>query len=351
MGEPSGWSHKRRSRYEPRPYRCRNAASPAGHCGGVRASVLLAVAATWPSCMTVEAPPIVAIAAHRGNCPLRGEIVDLDDSGEVAIESLDDDADSDTLAANALHVANAARAARQLLPAASRRASRGRGTVAGITRVSGGPLPPRGHIDGQAHRNGVHSALHARRVLLPTGTGGSLRRNGISVVWHGAAPGRASRRQEDGPMRARRGRAVGLGGCASGTLLLPHASPGRPSRPDPTPGERHAVSERAAPHAVAPDAHAERGRVRPPLASRSARLCIGRRANYAVELTLACDLACRHCGSRAGRARPDELTTEEALDLQNTGDPGAGRHRGETYHRGGRRSSPRSGAAGCRARS
>lgn len=37
---------------------------------------------------------------------------------------------------------------------------------------------------------------------------------------------------------------------------------------------------------------------------------------YAVwELTLACDLACRHCGSRAGRARPDELTTQEALDL------------------------------------
>ncbi len=37
---------------------------------------------------------------------------------------------------------------------------------------------------------------------------------------------------------------------------------------------------------------------------------------YAVwEITLACDLACRHCGSRAGRARPDELTTEEALDL------------------------------------
>ena len=37
---------------------------------------------------------------------------------------------------------------------------------------------------------------------------------------------------------------------------------------------------------------------------------------YAVwEVTLACDLACRHCGSRAGRARPDELTTAEALDL------------------------------------
>jgi radical SAM protein with 4Fe4S-binding SPASM domain len=37
---------------------------------------------------------------------------------------------------------------------------------------------------------------------------------------------------------------------------------------------------------------------------------------YAVwEVTLACDLACRHCGSRAGRARPDELTTAECLDL------------------------------------
>ncbi|MDD9970298.1 MAG: radical SAM protein [Myxococcales bacterium] len=36
---------------------------------------------------------------------------------------------------------------------------------------------------------------------------------------------------------------------------------------------------------------------------------------YAVwELTLRCDLACRHCGSRAGKARPDELTTSEALD-------------------------------------
>ena len=33
------------------------------------------------------------------------------------------------------------------------------------------------------------------------------------------------------------------------------------------------------------------------------------------EITLACDLACHHCGSRAGRARPDELSTEEALDL------------------------------------
>jgi radical SAM protein with 4Fe4S-binding SPASM domain len=33
------------------------------------------------------------------------------------------------------------------------------------------------------------------------------------------------------------------------------------------------------------------------------------------ELTLQCDLACRHCGSRAGKARPDELSTAECLDL------------------------------------
>src|SRR6188768_1106557 len=37
---------------------------------------------------------------------------------------------------------------------------------------------------------------------------------------------------------------------------------------------------------------------------------------YAVwEVTLRCDLACRHCGSRAGHARDDELTTEQCLDL------------------------------------
>jgi len=33
------------------------------------------------------------------------------------------------------------------------------------------------------------------------------------------------------------------------------------------------------------------------------------------ELTLACNMKCRHCGSRAGRPRDDELTTPEALKL------------------------------------
>ncbi len=33
------------------------------------------------------------------------------------------------------------------------------------------------------------------------------------------------------------------------------------------------------------------------------------------ELTLACDLGCKHCGSRAGKAREGELTTEQCLDV------------------------------------
>lgn len=52
----------------------------------------------------------------------------------------------------------------------------------------------------------------------------------------------------------------------------------------------------------------------PLLAPREADTLV--RPIYAVwEVTLACDLSCRHCGSRAGRARPDELTTDECLDL------------------------------------
>ena len=41
-----------------------------------------------------------------------------------------------------------------------------------------------------------------------------------------------------------------------------------------------------------------------------------RRPRHAVwELTLSCNLKCRHCGSRAGAPRSDELTTAEALSL------------------------------------
>ena len=33
------------------------------------------------------------------------------------------------------------------------------------------------------------------------------------------------------------------------------------------------------------------------------------------EITLACNLKCGHCGSRAGKKRPNELTTAECVDV------------------------------------
>ncbi|HEY8086765.1 MAG TPA: radical SAM protein [Polyangiaceae bacterium] len=62
--------------------------------------------------------------------------------------------------------------------------------------------------------------------------------------------------------------------------------------------------------------HAAPARRRLPLASEARAVDRQARPLYAVwEVTLRCDLACRHCSSRAGRARPDELSTAEALDL------------------------------------
>jgi radical SAM protein with 4Fe4S-binding SPASM domain len=62
--------------------------------------------------------------------------------------------------------------------------------------------------------------------------------------------------------------------------------------------------------------HAEPFRRRLPLADAARAHDRQIRPIYAVwEITLKCDLACRHCGSRAGQARPDELTTAESLDL------------------------------------
>ncbi len=53
-----------------------------------------------------------------------------------------------------------------------------------------------------------------------------------------------------------------------------------------------------------------------PLADEARPVDLAHRPNHAGgELTLRGDLACRHCGSRAGRARPDELSLEEALRL------------------------------------
>ncbi|HUS29616.1 MAG TPA: radical SAM protein [Kofleriaceae bacterium] len=53
-----------------------------------------------------------------------------------------------------------------------------------------------------------------------------------------------------------------------------------------------------------------------PLAEQVREIDVAARPILAVwEITLACDLACGHCGSRAGKARPDELSTAEALSL------------------------------------
>src|SRR3954469_21417688 len=58
------------------------------------------------------------------------------------------------------------------------------------------------------------------------------------------------------------------------------------------------------------------GKRRLPLADESRAVDQQVRPLYVVwEVTLRCDLACRHCGSRAAHARPDELSTEECLDL------------------------------------
>jgi radical SAM protein with 4Fe4S-binding SPASM domain len=60
---------------------------------------------------------------------------------------------------------------------------------------------------------------------------------------------------------------------------------------------------------------AQSGKKRLPLAASREEDAIHRPIYAVWEVTLACDLSCRHCGSRAGRARPDELTTEECFDL------------------------------------
>jgi len=65
---------------------------------------------------------------------------------------------------------------------------------------------------------------------------------------------------------------------------------------------------------IVPDAPP--GPRRLPLADSARAVDQKARPIYAVwEITLRCDLACRHCGSRAGHARSDELSTEECLDL------------------------------------
>ncbi len=88
--------------------------------------------------------------------------------------------------------------------------------------------------------------------------------------------------------------------------------------PDPlSPEARAAELKKPRPRRDLPIAPlAEKARRKLPLADEVRPIDKKVRPIYAVwEVTLACDLACRHCGSRAGQARPDELTTEQCLDL------------------------------------
>ncbi|HYP88039.1 MAG TPA: radical SAM protein [Polyangiaceae bacterium] len=83
-----------------------------------------------------------------------------------------------------------------------------------------------------------------------------------------------------------------------------------------SPEEREAELKRARPRnlPIAPTAPAARRQL--PLAAAARPVDEQARPIYCVwEITLRCDLACRHCGSRAGHERQDELTTAECLDL------------------------------------
>ena len=82
------------------------------------------------------------------------------------------------------------------------------------------------------------------------------------------------------------------------------------------PEERQALLDAPRPRHLPVVPHAPPGKRKLPLADAARDIDRQTRPVYVVwEVTLKCDLACRHCGSRAGRERSDELTTAECLDL------------------------------------
>src|SRR6188508_818499 len=82
------------------------------------------------------------------------------------------------------------------------------------------------------------------------------------------------------------------------------------------PEERQALLDAPRPRHLPVVPHAPPGKRKLPLADAARDVDRQTRPVYVVwEVTLKCDLACRHCGSRAGRERSDELTTAECLDL------------------------------------
>ncbi len=80
------------------------------------------------------------------------------------------------------------------------------------------------------------------------------------------------------------------------------------------PAERAALLARPRPNRALPIFPADERRTEP-LAEPRAKDAAYRPIIAVWELTLRCDLACRHCGSRAGKERPHELTTAECLDV------------------------------------
>jgi radical SAM protein with 4Fe4S-binding SPASM domain len=80
--------------------------------------------------------------------------------------------------------------------------------------------------------------------------------------------------------------------------------------------ERQSQLVKSRPRTLPIAPHASPARRKLPLADQARDADRRWRPIYAVwEITLQCDLACRHCGSRAGHARPEELSTAECLDL------------------------------------
>lgn len=83
-----------------------------------------------------------------------------------------------------------------------------------------------------------------------------------------------------------------------------------------TDSERRALLAKPRPRELPIAPSAPKARRKLPLFDRARDVDREARPIYAVwEITLRCDLACRHCGSRAGHARSDELSTRECLDL------------------------------------